>query len=191
MIIYKKLPENLINNFKFESIFKLKPEANNKVIIFDRANGEYKEKTIFRSYNSYLNVPEFDPETKKSYMFVHKSEELPKELESFLSFAQSIDPRYNQMAVNWYNPEDYIELHRDCTNKMISEDSDILMININESDDVYSLRQFIMQDVETKEMASAPLLNNNYYIIKNNKTHRHAVGKGVERRVSITFRMIK
>lgn len=124
-------------------------------------------------------------------MFLNKELEIPKEFNQYVEFAKEINPKYNQLVINWYNPEDYIELHSDCTAKMISPDSPILMINLNETDDIYSVRSFIMKNKETNEFSSTPLLNNHFYIIENNSTHRHYVPKGSEKRICLTFRMIK
>ncbi len=186
-----KLPDTLTKGYQFTNLFKLKPEGRSKIVLFDKDEQEFRPREIFRSYMSYLFTPMFDPNVKKSYMFLNKAEEVPVELVPFIGFAKQIDQRYNQMVVNWYEPEDYIEAHRDCTAKMIENNSDVLVININESDDIYNIRNLVFINVETNEYQSVPLLNNTYHIIKNNNTHRHYVGRGVERRISITFRMIK
>lgn len=189
MLNVKKLPIDVFPNFY--SFWYSKPEeVQSKVLVFNRETKLHEEKTIFRSYMSYLNTPEFDNDIEKSYMFLNRSEKVPMEFEPFIEFAKSIDPNYNQMVVNWYEANDYIEFHRDCTANMLSKDSPILTINLNETRDIYSARSLMMVDVETNEVSSIPLLDKTYFIINNNSTHRHAVGRGTERRISITFRMM-
>lgn len=184
-----KLPETIKINFN--ELFNLKPDNRSKVTIFDKDTKEFVTKEIFRSYNSYLNTPEWDKNVKKSYMFLNKEDKIPSQFKPLLDFVQQLDNRYNQMVVNWYNKNDYIELHRDCTSKMINSSAPILTINLNESEDVNKTRHMIFQCVESGEMSSTPLLDKHYYIIDNNETHRHAVGTGLEKRISLTFRMMK
>lgn len=184
-----KLPETL--NINFDQLYRLRPEENSSVLVYDKKNKKHNKKEIFRAYNSYLKTPSFDSKIEKSYMFLNKDTEIPKEILPFVEFAKTLDKRYNQLVVNWYDKEDYIEPHRDCTSKMISPDSPILTINLNESDDPYKLRHLTFENVNDGEISSIPLLNKHYYIIKNNQTHRHYVGKGLEKRISLTFRMIK
>lgn len=186
-----KLPNQLVNKINFNTLFSKRPTNKGKVLVYSKEEDSYQEKQIFRNYSAYLRVPDFDPSVKKSYMFLNKEKNVPNEFIPFLEFAKKIDPRFNQMVVNWYDKDDYIELHRDCTSKMISKDSPILTVNLNESDNIYNCRSMILENVKTKEITSVPLLNNHYYMINNNNTHRHAVGKGNEKRISITFRMIK
>lgn len=188
-MFYSKLPNNLI--IDFNKMFNLKPDIRSNVLVYNKTTETHDEKTIFRSYNSYLLVPEFDREIKKSYMFLNKQSEVPDIFNQFVEFVKSVDNRYNQMVINWYNPEDYIQLHRDCNNKMIDPNSNILTINFNETDNIYNLRHLIFEDVKSTELSSIPLQNNHYYIINNNTTHRHGVGTGNEKRISLTFRMIK
>jgi len=185
-----KLPKEM--DIDFWSLWDIRPgEARSKVMVYDRQSKSHVEKTIFRTYMSYMRTPEFDGDVEKSYMFVNKSDSVPPILEPFVRFAKGIDPRYNQMVVNWYNSSDHIELHRDCTSGMISGDSPILTVNLNETDNIYSARSFIMVDVETGEASSILLLDKTYFVINNNQTHRHAVGYGTEKRISLTFRMMK
>ena len=186
-----KLPETLTNNLKFNELFALKPKENNDVLVFNKETKQFDKKTIFRSYISYLKTPNFDPSTEKSYMFLNKEKEVPSQLKPVLDYVQNIDPRYNQMVVNWYNEEDYIEMHRDCTAKMLEKESPVLILNINETSDERKSRKMIFEDVKTKEKSYCLLKNNYLYKITNNTTHRHGVGKGLEKRISITFRMMK
>ena len=186
-----KLPHGLIEKINFNQLFSMKPKENNDVLVYNKKTGEFDRKTIFRSYISYLKTPEFDPSTKKSYMFLNKEEKSPAELQPILDYVQSIDSRYNQMVVNWYNEEDYIEMHRDCTAKMVHKDCPVLVLNLNESISDEDCREMVFENVETGEITKEPLKNNYLYKIENNNTHRHGVGSGKEKRISITFRMMK
>ena len=192
-----ELPELLkkYGNTNFENLFNLKPEELGQVLVYDRQNKVHNEKTIYRFYKSYLASPKFDPKVDKSYMFSNAADTLrekdcPPELIPYLSFAKSLDSRYNQMTVNWYEPENLIEMHRDCTAKMV--EPTILCINLNENDSRQAVRDFEIQDVKTGEECSIPLINNRYLIMSGDSqiTHRHGVGTGKNKRISITFRMI-
>jgi hypothetical protein len=191
MIEYMKLPENIISNINFIDLYKLRPDTKSSIILYDKDENEFRNREIFRSYMSYLKTPEFNPEIKKSYMFLNKTENIPKELEFIFSHVKSLDSRYNQMVVNWYDTDEYIEAHRDCVSNFINKNSPILMVNLNESDDMYNIRSFNMISIENNKMESVPLLNGFIYKITNNDTHRHFTGRGFEKRISITFRMMK
>ncbi|HEU0125428.1 MAG TPA: hypothetical protein VFQ56_03900 [Flavobacterium sp.] len=191
MIVYEKLPETLLTNISFEKIYSLREDKKSSIILFDKTTGDFKNRQIFRSYMSYLNTPDFNPNIKKSYMFLNKSTEVPEIFNEILNYIKSIDSRYNQMVVNYYEPDEYIEAHRDCSSSMISENAPILMINLNETDSIYDMRTFHTISVDKGEYTSVPLFNGYIYKILNNKTHRHFTGKGGEKRISLTFRMMK
>lgn len=186
----RKIPETLMN-YDFNKLFNLKPDSRSKVLIYNKKLKTHEEKTIFRSYSSFLNTPKLDENVEKSYMFLNKEEVVPVEFSDFVNFVKDLDPRYNQMVINWYNPEDYIELHSDCSAKMINDEAPILTINLNESNEESMERQFKMVNKENGEESSFRLKNNHFFVIKNNKTHRHCVGTGLEKRISLTFRMMK
>jgi hypothetical protein len=185
------LPKDLINQISFDNLYQLKPGGRDKVLIYDKGEGKHKDKTIFRSYMCFLSTPEFDPNIEKSYMFLNKESELPEILKPFLDFAKKIDSRYNQMVVNWYEPEDYIEFHRDCTAHMVSDSAPILVVNLNETDTIYDSRSLFLKRIESEDLLAIPLPNNTYYILHDNKHLRHAVPKGNTKRISITFRMVR
>ncbi len=183
------LPNNMI--IEFEEIYSHR-SANSAVLIFDKIKKQHTEKLIFRDYSNYGKTPKFDASINKSFMFLgDNNQSLPKTFENYFIFAKQIDNRYNQLTVNYYSPEDYIEMHSDCSSKFLKEDCPILVININETDDLYAARNITFVNKQTGLMHSKVLLNNCYFTIDNNTTHRHFVGKGSEKRVSFTFRMIK
>lgn len=185
------IPDTLRKTINFDDLFKLKTPSRDSVLVFNKSKDVHESKEIFRSYMNFLETPEFDSEVKKSYMFVNKSKELPSEFQQFIDFAKSIDPRYNQLSVSWYEKEDFIQPHRDCVSKMIHPDCPILMINLNESDDESKARIMTFENVDSGDMSSVTLFDKTYHLINNNSTHRHGVGVGSERRISLTFRMMK
>lgn len=187
----KKLPIWLINFINFDELYSLRVDKKSDVLIYNRTTEKHEKKQIFRSYQSYLKTPDFNENIKKSYMFLNKSEEVPSNLLPFLYFAKSIDTRYNQMVVNWYEPDEFIESHSDCVANMINTESPILCINLNETDNLDGARILEYESKVDKTKEFIKLLNNSYYIITNNSSHRHAVGTGTEKRISITFRMMK
>lgn len=199
MIKLEKLPTNLVEHSieGFNKMYALHPEQLGKVLVYNKKLELHEEKQIYRHYMSYLESPLFDKGIPKSYMFSSAKDEfrmkdIPVIFMPFVDFAKSINPLYNQVTINWYDNDHYIEMHRDCTAKFININSPILTININESDDLLKCRSFILQDVETKEVKSYLLTNNSYLIIDSEcqKSYRHGVGPGAEKRISITFRMI-
>lgn len=186
----KKLPKKL-TDYNFDKLFELKPNCRSSVLVYNKSNNNHCEKEIYRSYSCFLDTPEFDKEVKKSYMFLNKNEKVPEEFLMFVDFAKNIDERYNQMVVNYYNSNDFIELHSDCTSKFISPESPILTVNLNESNDESKERDFIMVDKQSELKSSFKLKNNHFFVIENNQSHRHMVKEGKEKRISLTFRMIQ
>lgn len=187
-----ELPEFLKTKEDFYSLIALRPAQRSSVIIYDKKEKKHKYKQIFRSYMSYFKTPEFDETIEKSYMFLNKSAEVPKDLPPYVDFAKSIDPRYNQMVVNFYSPEDFIESHRDCTAHMISKNSPILCKSLDENESKQDARHLVLEDVENKEeIINVPIYGKTCYVIKDNNSVRHSVTKGTANRVSITFRMMK
>jgi len=108
--------------------------------------------------------------------------DLPVEFDQFLEFARSIDERFNQVIVNWYDGGlDYIAPHKDCPHGLI-ENAPIMMINLCESDD----RVFMVQH------KFIPLENGTYIIMRENYTHGVPKNqKSIGRRMSISFRCVE
>lgn len=110
--------------------------------------------------------------------------EMPDELDMFLEFAQTVDERFNQVIVNWYQDgNDYIAPHRDCPYGLI-EGAPIMIINLCE--DSTCERLF---SVENRYI---PLENGTIIIMRGN--YLHGVPKNVNsksRRISISFRCVK
>ena len=200
MLKIDRLPSDLLSygTQNFDKMFSLRPEKSGSVLVYNRDSRTHEEKQIYRHYMSYLESPAFDSQVEKSYMFSNfddefRSKDMPELFEPFLDFAKSIDSRYNQITVNWYDKEHYIEMHRDCTAKFVEETSPILTINLNETDILLRSRSFILENIETREAQSYLLRHGTCLTMLGEcqKTHRHGVGPGAEKRISITFRMIK
>lgn len=191
IIEVSKLPKTLVKKYSFKDLYNLKPKENGQVLLLDRKTKTHSVKNIFRAYTAYLNVPKFNPKAKNSYMFLEQSNTVPKEFQPFIDYVKKIDLKYNQMVVNWYEPNDFIELHKDCNFSFLTKSSPILCINLNETDDIYSTRSLILEHIKSKSIKSQPLLNNSYYVIKDNTNYKHCVPKGAEKRISITFRQVK
>lgn len=188
-VTFGNLPINLMN-YNFNDIFKLKPDDRSSVLVYNKDKNIHENKQIFRSYMAYGKTPDFDSKVKKSYMFSNKSEVIPDILLPFVDFAKTISPKYNQVVVNWYEKDDFIEPHRDCTANMLDKDCPILCLNLNEGlDERYLKLEAVDTNDKTKWKFELP--NNTFYIINDNITFRHSVTKGSQKRISITFRMMR
>lgn len=171
----------------FFSLWKIQPSERGKVLVWDKKLKIHFPKTIYRKYCNYLTVPKFDPSIPKSYMYCSYAKKLPEVIHSYLEFAKTIDSRFNSIAVNWYRPEDFMELHTDCNAHFVEKDSPVLIFNINEINDKYESRQLMFEQEE--EILSVPLPNNTFFLLKNQV--RHGISRGTCKRISITFRMMK
>lgn len=154
-IIVGELPPKLKEETRahYNQLFNERPKEHGEVIIYDKTTQQYKPKKIFRYYKSYLETPEFDTTTGKSYMFSGEGveqtyNELPIVFKDLFNFVQLRDEQYNQVVVNWYlNGSDYIEMHSDCTAKMI-ENHEIFLVNLNETDAFNDCRTLIIRPKE-------------------------------------------
>lgn len=170
-----------MNNF--EEVWNLKPKDLSNVYVYNKEKCVHERKQIFRSYRSYLCVPPFNPDLKKSYMFDGLEESVPNCLLPYLRKTWKEDDRYNQMIVNWYEPEDYIQPHRDCDHYMV-DDYEIKIYSLGD------IRNMIFEHVDSghkyEKLLSTPLTITK----EGNRGYRHSVGSGRARRISITFRML-
>jgi len=122
------IPREYLN---YAEIKKLEPQQDCEVSIFNKETKQYQKKIIYRKYKSFGLSPSFK-ETGKSFMFNNQTNDIPKELECYLSFAKLLDKAYNNCYVNWYDSgENYIEPHSDCNDQII-DGSLIIIINLNE-----------------------------------------------------------
>ena len=197
------LPEGLAQQARerFNEISSLSEGFEDEVIIFNKATQEYENKKIFRQYKSFLTVPGFDPNTKKSYMFSGSRESttsasVPSILEPFCSYLKAIDPAYNQLVVNYYQDgAAYIEPHSDCTAKLLPQ-SDIAIITVNEGE---TERELTITARTEGSILQSPLkirlCNNLMFIMGGDfqKNFRHGIESDIshqDRRLSFTFRKV-
>jgi alkylated DNA repair dioxygenase AlkB len=120
-----QLPTDLMNygSVNFASLFKLHPEERHSIIT---RNGGVEPVT--RWQHSYLNTPEYDTSDEyfksNTYMYAanpnqNARHELPELFRPFYEHMKMVDPRYNQVVVNWYDEDDYINFHHDCQRKLV------------------------------------------------------------------------
>lgn len=122
---------------QFDQLFALHPDHRHSVIM----SGE-REIPVHRWQQSYLNTPAYDPTDPyfgcRSYMYAGLSAqqqtgaraELPASLRPFYEYVKTVDPRYNQMVVNWYEDDDFIAFHHDCLRKVV-RDVPIVVISLS------------------------------------------------------------
>jgi len=127
------LPQSLteFGALNFEEMFNLHPKNKHSIIM-------YKEEVeVNRWQQSYLKTPPITDDilNKRSYMYsgfdtTNNNIELPEQFQIYYDYVKSIDNRYNQVVVNWYQDQnDYIAYHADCETGMI-ENAEILMISL-------------------------------------------------------------
>ena len=195
-LIMSEIPGGLV---AFDALWAERPEdlMNRSVLVKDKKNGGYFYKQIYRQFKSYLRVPGFDDSTGKSYMFSgslnteEKFVPLPECLMKLFNHPIRKDSLYDNCVVNWYEPDEYIEKHSDCTAKL-KPDSDILIINLNEPG-TRPDRSLIVYGKDLDDVKSYPLLDGRTFSMPPGfqKHHKHAVAPGFYRRISITFRRLK
>jgi len=173
----------------FEQLWALKPEQKSQVKVYNKELGVHEDTTIFRSYRSYLQVPEFDPALPKSYMYDGCEPAVPNELIPYLLKARDESRKYNQMVVNWYEPEDYMQPHRDCDTHF-DEGYYIGIYTINEPGKPPRLFEYLNLD-GTSSLKLEVKDGWHFLSTYDNRNFRHMVHPGEGRRVSITFRMLK
>lgn len=191
MFNIQQLPKSIIEAIDFKELFAARPLERGKVLIRDRKNNTHTEKPIFRKFKSYLSTPKFDAEVDKAYMFSGRDDsdingELPAQLVPMYEYLRSIDGRYNQAVVNWYEPEDYIQPHSDCDAKMV-DDYAICIVALGET------RSLVFEQRQNGGRMRVPLEHGEYIVLDKhlNTQFRHSVPTGDGERISITFRMIK
>lgn len=201
-----QMQNKLADNFSV--IFDhIKQVGNKKVIVYNKDSKQYNQREIFRHYKSFGYTPGFK-EIGKSYMFgettgkaymfdeTKESKDTYVEpeldiLKELLSWTNGYFGKGNwNLYVNAYEPEDYIELHSDCTNS-IEEGSDIIIMSIYDKDSTSRCIKFVSKSED--DSFEIPL--NADSIIKMDakiqEKWRHSIDKGTGRRIGITFRRMK
>ena len=141
---------------RFDELFEEHPRERGKTLLFNKnvENPEWEENNSFRYHKSYMQTPDFNPESMKSYMFSGEDKsgnngKFPELFEPFYEYIKSQDARYNQMVINWYEKEDFIPLHSDCTHSMI-DNASIWIVNINRTEEEKE-REFTIIPKKTNE----------------------------------------
>jgi alkylated DNA repair dioxygenase AlkB len=124
-------------------------------------------------------------------MFNHYTSTIPKELEFYLNFAQSMNKDYNNCYVNWYDTgKDWIEPHSDCTSQLL-ENSSIIIINLNEGkyERTFKIQSKNGGDIQEIKLTHGKCLMFNS---KEQESYRHWVDQEdtEEGRISVTLRII-
>ena len=190
----------------FDKLFNMKPEKRHKII--KKGTGENME--VFRWQKSYLKTPNYDEKDEyfKTHYYMYSSkddlcnDELPEEYVKFYEYVKSIDERYNNVVINWYNPEDYIDLHRDCQ-RMLKKDVPIIIVTLMCERDVYRELDIIPYEKNDKSVIA---LNSNVKVEMRNGSMIKMCGKTQDefrhgmkasesneknmRRISISFRAL-
>lgn len=118
----------------------IKIDNSSKVLVYNKNKNDpdWIEEKCKRYFKSYLKTPEFDTSVCKSYMFSgHDNSEIERELPNiflpYYDYMKSIDNKYNQVVVNYYDcGSDHIPSHRDWTNGMV-DDYKISIITLNDT----------------------------------------------------------
>ncbi len=200
--------EHLDDNIKqyaidnFNAIFELHPQDKGKVLVF---NGNIEDPNWVETecsiwYQSYDNTPKFDDSVMKSYMFSDRTntninEPLPKILVPFYECIKKNDNNYNQVVVNWYNPDDMIPYHSDCEAYMMKNHS-IGLINLLPSLNQNNYHEFkLLSKDKIKSLFDEVTIVLKHGIIitmggELQKTFRHGVEINTtsSQRISLSFR---
>lgn len=184
-----QVPVELLN---YNNLKSLEPNKDCYIKKYNKISCKYIKEKVNRKYKSYGVSPKFNPKTKKSYMFTEKTKGVPLLLKPLLGMAKAIDPRFNNVYVNWYDSGDNdIKPHSDCTAGMV-EDSKILIVNVNEG----NYERIFNLATKTGDMFDSIVLENGLGILLDSREQEHyrhwvPVSTTKEGRISVTFRMIK
>lgn len=190
MIELLRLPDNLLD--EYAKINTLCPTNYQFVSVYDKQSKQYVDKVVHRKYVSFGISPKFK-HTGKSFMFNNAVWEYPKELAALLEFAWTVDPRYNNVYVNFYaDGTEYIEPHSDCIDSL-EKDSKILIVNLNEK--ISYCRSFLIKrKEEIWPQIKIPLTHGLCILLDAEKQqeYHHWVGQEptTEGRISVTFRCV-
>lgn len=167
----------------------------NAVIVFDKNLQQHYIKEIFRKYKSFGNVPKFDPNHKKSYMFSDNvldtfTDPIPEEYKQYIDFIKNLDSRYNQFVINVYESgQNYIEPHSDCDKDMVC-DYRILILSLGQT---RTMRLTSRKSSDVK--IDVELKDNSIFLLDKdlNSNYRHEIlqDDSKNQRISITARMMK
>lgn len=200
-IIIDSIPEELrkIDEVDFHKMFNLHPENKHKVIMRE------KETEVFRYSKSYGNTPnDLSHIEKKSYMYSgfdtsKNNDELPDLFSPIFSYMKQLDVNYNQIVVNWYDENDFIASHSDCTMEM-HQNCKISIVSLYPHDDE---KNFRFLDVRAKKSSGVVTLASLFRIrldhgtiitmcgdCQHEFTHGVRKQKSSGRRISLSFRQM-
>lgn len=169
-----------------DKLWSLNNDAISEVLFYNKTQNKHQSKKIYRKYKCYGETPNFNSKIKKSYMFCDKTLKLPEALNFYVEQFKTIDKRYNQFVVNWYESDDYIEPHSDCTSAMI-QDYNIGLIVIGEDRPIIFTSR-LDPNIKLMKQTNGGVLEISKEL---NELYRHEVGPGSFRRISITARMMR
>lgn len=178
------LPSDLVESYAFDALWRLHPE-------------EYSELCIM---GKTVKTPRWTQNYLKTYQFSgtnHRAHSLPRELEPFFVWANTLDPMvtYNQVLVNWYaNGHHYIGPHSD-SEKQLVKHSPVLSISLGQE------RVFrVKRKSDHSDVLEIKMPNNSYLMMcgKMQERYLHEVpkvngnkGDALGKRINITFRVFK
>lgn len=207
-VIISKLPNELIEygNNSFEELFALHPQEKNNIIM----KGTNENTKKFRYSNSYFKTPKYDKNDSyfenNNYMYGgindNVNDDLPELFMPFYLFAKQIDENYNQVLINWYEKEDYIQYHKDCQ-RQLNKNIPVMIFNINDStinqNDEKNIRKLDISSYNRKNdpngLVHSIYLRNGTVVklcgeIHNEFKHGVKINENAGRRISISFRAI-
>lgn len=140
------LPQKLIEYGaqQFDTLFNMHPDEKHNIISKEGENMQ-----VFRWQKSYGKTPEYDKSDEyfKTHFYMYSgldtsknNDVLPQLFAPFFEYIKSIDERYNQVVINWYDSDDHIAFHRDCQRNMMV-DVPILVLTLTLASEE-SLRNF-------------------------------------------------
>jgi alkylated DNA repair dioxygenase AlkB len=179
-----QLPNELVNTYTFNEIWRLHPEDYSELFIMGKT-----VKTP-RWVQNYLRSYQFSGTTQPALP-------LPKQFEPFLMWANTLDTNvvYNQVLVNWYaDGKHYIGPHSD-SEKQLVKNSNVLSISLGQE------RMFrIKRKSDHSVVLDINMPHNTYLIMcgKIQERYLHEVpkvtgnkGDAMGKRINITFRVFK
>ena len=198
--------ESIVDYIKvtFNEIFNLHPNQKgagettlkSKIMLCNKNpnNPEWNEMETNRWFESYLKTPDFTKSIKKSYMFsgsdkLELKQDLPEIVKPIYDYVRQIDPRYNQVVINWYNGDDYIPQHSDWTDGMIDNYNIGILSMYNDN----SHRYLDVVNKQTNEKTSIPMENGSLLLMcgQFQNEFRHGIKKTENpnsKRIGISFR---
>lgn len=117
----------------YDAMFAERPIDQSYIHKFHRTTNLWEHEKVSRRYDNYLHTPNYDPTTHKSYMFNNSGYKvLPQLFQPLYEEMLQLDPRYNQVVINYYKDgSEFINTHSDCTAKMV-ENHSISICSLNE-----------------------------------------------------------